>query len=164
MDVVGLIKKHLNIRFRELQTAEVVIVEAVDYTTWTCSVRPKARVDVHGVVQEMPVIMGVPIIVQKAGGSSILMPIKVHDVGTAVFSKHALDNILIDKSTVAISIPRSFDINDAIYIGGNFVESDTIPPVSEGELLIYHHTGAHIKFDNNGNVEIRANRIDFTEL
>jgi DnaJ-class molecular chaperone len=92
------------------------------------------------------------------------MPIKVGDIGTCIFSKHALDTLLINRDTVEITIPRNFDINDAMYIGGMFVGAEDIPVISDGELFIHHHTGSHIKFDNNGNLEIKAKKIDFTEL
>ena len=176
MDIVSLIKKHLNNRLRAFETTEIAMVEAVDYTTWTCSVRPKARVDVRGDVQDMPQIMDVPIAVPKAGESVIMLPIVVGDVGTVIFSKHALDNLLIDKNTTEITIPRSFDINDAIYIGGVFTGIDTIPPVAEGETLILNQSGSYIKFfengtmtiygngnmliQANGNMELKADRVD----
>jgi hypothetical protein len=163
-DIIGLIKKHLNTRFRELQTVEVVIVESVDYTTWKCSVRPKARIDVRGDVQDMPIIMNVPIAVQKAGDSVLLMPVKVNDICLCVFSKHALDNLLIDKQTNTVTIPRSFDINDCLLIAGVYTEMETVPQISESELLIHHQSGAHIHIDSSGNIEIKGKRIDFTEL
>jgi hypothetical protein len=75
-DIIGLIKKHLNTRFRELQTVEVVIVEDVDLTTMRCSVRPKPRINVRGGVQDMPIIMNAPISFQKSGDSVILVPPK----------------------------------------------------------------------------------------
>lgn len=167
-DIIGLIKKHLNNRFKELQTAEVVIVEAVDYTTWTCSVRPKAKIAVHGKVQEMPQIMSVPISVQKAGNSVILMPIKVGDVCLCVFSKYALDNLLIDHATNTITIPRMFDINDCILIAGVYTGMETVPAITEGETLVYNQSGSYIKFFENGNmkiyangnIEIKADRVD----
>ena len=151
-------------RFKELQTAEVVVVEAVDYNTWTCAVRPKARVDVRGNVQDMPIIMNVPIALQKAGNTSVMLPIKVGDVGVAIFSKHALDNLLIEKTTTTITIPRNFDINDAIYISGLYTGVETVPNVAEGEMLLHHESGSHIKFFANGNIEIKGNRVDINEL
>lgn len=168
MDVIGLIKKHLNLRFKELQTVEVVVVEAVDYNTWTCAVRPKARVDVCGDVQDMPQILGVPIAVQKAGNSVILMPIKVGDICLCVFSKHALDNLLIDKNTNTVTIPRMFDINDCLLISGLYTSVETVPVIAEDEMLIYNQSGSYIKFFENGNmkiyangnIEIKADRVD----
>lgn len=164
MDIIGLIKKHLNMRLASFQTTEVVIVESVDYTTWKCSVRPKPKIDVRGDVQDMPIILEVPIAVQKAGNSVILMPVKVGDIGICTFSKHAIDNLLIDFNTVEITIPRTFDLNDAIYIGGTFVEAEDIPSISSDEMLLYHRSGAYIKFDSSGNITIKGKTINMVEL
>lgn len=163
-DIIGLIKKHLNMRFRELQTVEIVVVEAVDLTTMRCSVRPKARINIRGNAQEMPTILSVPISFQKSGDSVLLIPPKVNDVGTVVFSKHALDTLLINRDTVEITIPRTFDINDCIYISGNYTEVEDIPSIAEGEMILQHESGSFIKFFANGNIEIKANRIDMNEL
>jgi hypothetical protein len=154
MGIIGLIKKHINARLRSLETVEIVMVESVCLETMTCAVRPKSKVDVYGNAVEMPQILEVPIMLQKSGDSVIMMPPKAGDVGTCVFSKYALDNLLIDKSTVVVSIPRNFNINDAIYIGGNFVESETIPSVSEGEYLIHHSSGSTITISSSGNISL----------
>lgn len=163
-DIISLIKKYVNLGFQTLETSEVVIVESVDLSVWTCSVRPKAKLNIVGKAIDAPIIMNIPIAVQKAGGSVILMPINVGDVGLCVFSKYALDNLLIDKETNSIKIPRTFDYNDAIYIGGLYTELDTIPSITEGEMLIKHESGSYIKFGVGGNIELKAKRIDFTEL
>ena len=171
MDIVGLVKKLLNARFRELETVEVVIVESIDYTTWTCSVRPKARVSAHGICQEMPIITEVSIAVQKSGDSVILMPVKVGDVCLCVFSKHALDNLLIDKNTNIVTIPRTFDINDCLLIAGLYTGVETVPVITEGETMIYNQSGSYIKFFENGNmkiyangnIEIQADRVDIND-
>lgn len=164
MDIIGLIKKHLAHRFKELQTVEVVIVESVDLATMKCSVRPKARIDVHGNVQDMPQILNVPIAFQKSGNSVMLVPPKVNDVGTVVFSKHALDTLLINRDTVEIMIPRTFDINDAIYISGLYTGVENVPSISPGEVILHHESGSYIKFFANGNIEIKANKVDINEL
>ena len=163
-DIIGLIKKHLNTRFRELQTVEVVIVDAVDLTTMKCSVRPKAKIDVRGSLQDFPTILNVPISFQKSGDSVLLIPPKVNDIGTVIFSKHALDTLLINRDTVEITIPRTFDINDCIYISGNYTEVEDIPSIAEGEMILHHESGSFIKFFANGNIEIKGNRVDINEL
>lgn len=163
-DIIGIVKKHINARLRSLQTTEVVIVEAVDLSTWTCAVRPKAKVDVRGNVQDMPQIMNVPISLQKSGNSVIMLPPKVNDVGVVIFSKYALDNLLVEKTTASVTIPRNFDINDAIYISGLYTGIETVPNISDGEMILHHESGSHIKFFANGNIEIKANRIDMNEL
>jgi len=162
-DIISLIKKYVNLRFNTLETSEVVIVESVDYTTWTCSVRPKAKMNMYGNTVDAPIIMNVPIAVQKTGDSVILMPVKVGDVCLCVFSKYALDNILIDKSTNRVKIPRTFDVNDCILIGGLYTEIDTVPTISEGEMLIHHKSGSYIKFDLDGKLYIHAKKIYMTE-
>ena len=153
-DLISIIKKYITLRLQVLETVEVVIVESVVLTTWTCSVRPKGKLNIVGKQTDAPIIMNIPIAVQKAGGSVILMPINVGDVGLCVFSKYALDNLLIDKATNAIKIPRTFDYNDAIYIGGLYTELDTIPSITEGEIIIHHHSGTQIKFTNDGKIYI----------
>lgn len=168
MDIIGLIKKYIEERFRRLETMEIVIITEVDYSTYTCSVRPKARVGVLGVPTEMPVIAGVPIAIQKSGGSSVLMPIRVGDVCVAIFSKHALDNLLVNREVTTVTIPRNFDINDCMVIAGVFIETEKVPNILDGEMLLKHESGSYIKFSSNGditihtagNIELKANRVD----
>ena len=155
MDIIGLIKKHINSRLVSLQTTEIVIVESVDYATWTCSVRPKAKINVRGDVQDMPTILEVPMMMQKAGDSVLLMPIKVADIGLCVFSKNAIDTLLINRDTVELTIPRSFNINDAIYIGSLYTEMDTVPTISEGDMLWYQKSGSYIKFSSADELSIQ---------
>jgi hypothetical protein len=112
----------------------------------------------------MPQILNVPISFQKSGDSVLLIPPKVNDIGVAIFSKHALDNLLIEKTTTTITIPRNFDINDAIYISGLYTGVETVPSVAEGEMLLHHESGSFIKFFANGNIEIKGNRVDINEL
>ena len=154
MDIIRLIKKHITKRFDALETSQIVIVESINYENYTCSVRPKTKVDVRGDVQDRPIIMGIPILVQKSGNSAILIPPTVGDIGTVIFSKYAIDNILIDASTNSVTIPRSFDINDAIYIGGNYTGLETVPTIAEGEMILHHHSGTAIKFTNDGKIYI----------
>lgn len=142
---------------------EIVTVESVDYVTWTCSVRPKAKINVQGNVSDAPIITNVPIAVQKAGDSVILLPIKVGDVCLCVFSKHAIDTLLIDEDTVEIKIPRTFDLSDCLLIAGNFTGLDTIPTIAEGEMLIQHESGSYIKFDADGKLYLHAKKIYMTE-
>ena len=155
MDIIGLIKKHINARLVSLQTTEIVIVESVDYATWTCSVRPKAKINVRGEVQDMPIILEVPMMMQKAGDSVLLMPIKAADIGVCVFSKNAIDTLLINRDTVELTIPRSFNINDAIYIGSLYTEMDTVPTISEGDMLWYQKSGSYIKFSSADELSIQ---------
>ena len=154
MDVVGLIKKHINARLRSLETMEVVIVESVDLSAWTCAVRPKAKVNVYGNVQDMPQIMSVPIALQKSGGSVVMLPPEVGDVGVVVFSKCALDSLLINKDTVEITIPRTFDINDCVYISGLYTGVENVPSIASGEMLLHHESGSTIKIDSSGNISM----------
>ena len=170
-------------RLQRLHTTEIVIVEEVDYTTWTCSVRPKARIDVQGTIMDMPVISGVPMSAPKAGDSVILMPAEIGDICLCVFSKHAIDNMLLDHATNSITIPREFDINDCILVSGLYTQMETVPTVLKGEILIKnqsgshlkffangdmemkeHTSGAYMKFSTDGNIEIKATRVDINEL
>lgn len=154
MDVVSLIKKHITHRLQSLETVQIVIVEAVDYENYTCSVKPKAKANVRGKVFDLPIITGVPIAMQKSGGSVILVPPKVGDIGIVIFSKNALDTLLINRDTVSILIPRNFDITDAIYAGGLYTGLETVPTIAEGEMILHHESGTAIKFTTDGKIYI----------
>lgn len=151
MDIIALIKKYITLRLNSLETIQVVKVEAVDYETYTCSVIPKTKI---GTGEDMPIITGVPIAAQKSGKSVILLPPKVGDIGVVVFSKYAINNLLVNTDTVEIVLPRTFSINDAIYIGGAFTGVDIIPTIVEGEMILHHHSGTQIKFANDGKIYI----------
>jgi len=154
MDIIGLIKKHISKRLNSLETVQVVIVESVNYTTMKCSVRPKAKVNVSGTMQDRPIILNVPTAFQKSGDSVILLPPTVGDICVCVFSKYALDNLTIDKSTNSITIPRMFNINDCLLISGLFTGIETVPTIAEGEMILHHHSGSAIRFSNDGKIYI----------
>ena len=154
MDIVGLIKKHISKRLNSLETVQVVTVESVDYTSMRCSVRPKTKATISGTAKDRPIILNVPIAFQKSGDSVILLPPTVGDVGVVIFSKFALDHLLINPDTVEITIPRTFSINDAMYVGGLYLDTDTLPTIAEGEMLLHHHSGTEIRFTNDGKIYI----------
>jgi hypothetical protein len=166
MKVTELIENGIEKRMEAIWTAIPAIVVKIDLATMHCDVRPKMKVTNPQTEQleELPILQGVPISFQKGAGSVLLMPPEVGDVILVLFSKYALDNMLKDKQTVDHDDVRRFSIDDCVIVSGLYTSIDTIPALSTGEMGLFHKSGSCIKFSASGNIELKAPRIDFTEL
>lgn len=159
-DFPTLVNAMISRQLDTLWTCVPAIIISVDYTHHTCSIRPKAKSS----QSELPILEDVPIAVMAMGdGSMIITALKKGDVVLVLFSKYALTELMKDRNTAIPDVPRAFDINDAIVVAGLFMTIDKVPAYSSGDLLIHHKSGAHIKIDALGNIEIKGRTINFVQ-
>ena len=166
MKSTELINKGIENRLDSLWTAIPAIVISVDYSSLTCSVQPKVKLQnpTSEELEDLPIIQDVPIACQKSGDSVLLMLPEVGDTILIMFTKYALDNLLKDSQTADPNNVRRFSINDCIVVGGLHTSIDTVPTIASGEAMFYHSSGGFLKFDIDGNLEIKAKTIDFTKI
>ena len=166
MKATELINLIIDQRLESLWTAIPANVISVDYSTLTCSVQPKTKLinASSEELEDLPIIQDVPISFQKSGGSVLLMLPEVGDVVIVMFTKYALDNLLKDYQTADPDNVRRFSINDCIVVGGLHTSIESVPTIASEETMLYHSSGGFLKFDIDGNLEIKAKTIDFTKI
>ena len=166
MKSTELINKGIENRLDSLWTAIPATVVSVDYSTLTCSVQPKVKLQNPSSeeLEDLPIIQGVPIACQKSGDSVLLMPPVVGDVVLVLFTKYALDNLLKDDQTADPNNVRRFSINDCIVAGGLHTSIDTVPTIAAEETMLYHRSGAYIKIDSDGDITIHGKTVNITKL
>ena len=166
MKSTELINKGIDKRLEALWTAVPAKVVSVDYSTLTCSVQPKIKLQNPSSeeLEDLPIIQDVPIACQKSGDSVLLMPPEVGDTILIMFTKYALDNLLKDSQTSDSNNVRRFSINDCIVVGGLHTSIDTVPTIASEETILYHKSGAYIKIDSDGDITIHGKTINFTKL
>ena len=161
MGIVALVKRLIADALNSVSTAEVVVIQTVSDDHKYCSVMPK-RLMHDGT--NSPIIKHVPILYQRSGDSVILIPPKIGDVGLVITNKFALDTLLIDNGANPLNSSRQFSINDILYVGGLATEISSFPTIGDGEIIIYHASGAYIMVDATGNIEIKGKTIKMVDL
>lgn len=125
-------------------------VVTYDPITQSCSVQPliKERVeDETGEwqLERLPVIPGVPVCFPRGGGMHLTFPISIGDTGLVVFSDASLDTWLSEGGEVDPGEPRSFGINDAVFLPG-------MRPFKGGVPV----SNAHVSIGADGGEEFKA--------
>ncbi|MCK5217562.1 MAG: hypothetical protein KAJ93_07220 [Methanosarcinales archaeon] len=166
MKSTELINKGIENRLDSLWTAIPAKVVSINYSTLTCSVQPKVKLQNTSSeeLEDLPIVQDVPIACQKSGDSVLLMPPEVGDTILIMFTKYALDNLLKDYQTSYPNNIRRFSINDCIVVGGLHTSIDTVPTIASEETMLYHKSGAYIKIDSDGDITIHGKTVNFTKL
>lgn len=162
----ALVNAIISQRLEAMWTAIPAVVTKTNLTTMKCDVMPKMKLENPQTeeLEELPIILDVPVAFQKTAGSVLIMPPEVGDVVLVLFSKYALDNLLKDVQTADHDDVRRFDIGDALIIAGLHISTDTIPAMGTGDILLQHKSGAYLKFDSAGNLTIYAKTINLNEM
>lgn len=127
-----LVDKIISRRLEAMWTCIPAIVDSVNHTNYTCSIRPKVKID----SAELPIIPDVPILAMKGGSSVILMPVAAGDIVLALFSKYALTELLKDKNPADHKDVRRFSIDDAMVLPGLFTSVDSVPAHDSSKVCI----------------------------
>lgn len=120
-------------------------------------VRSNSIVDIQPLLQRkytdgklvnMPIIQNVPISHPRGKDYWIKLPIKVDDVGTALFSERSLDTWIVKGGFVDPNDPRTHDLSDAMFIPGLYPTTDIVPGAADD--LIVHNGKAEMKIQKPG--------------
>ena len=150
------VREQIDYRLRNFWTCIPAIIREIDYEKLRCKVQIKVKpTDI-----EPPIIAEVPFALQKGKDCTIIPDYAVGDVVLVVFSRYALDKILIDKEVRDPEIKRQFAISDAIIVGGLFVKNDDIPQKDdERDFTIIRKTDSgfsQIILKENGDILLKT--------
>jgi hypothetical protein len=146
-------------KLEEINTVSFGIVTQVDLSKMRCNVKLKHRI--HGNEIEL---FDVPLAVQKFSDSALIIAPKEGDIVLVLFSKYELEEQIKNREIVDVNELLKFNLNHACVIAGIFTAVDSLPSMNEDEILIWHKSGAYIKFKQDGSLEIKAKRVDFNKL
>jgi len=154
------IRDMIQYRLQSLWTAVPGIIVDINHTTLRCQVKVKLTMEFdNGEIRKTPIIADVPIAFQKGKDAVVIPDYAVGDVVLLVFSRYALDKLLIDKDIRDPVFKRQFTIDDAIIVGGFFTEDDTIPQKDEErDFTILRKTDngiSQIILKENGDIVIK---------
>jgi len=145
-------------RIGRINSISLGVISKVNLATWSADVRLKMK------IQDQTIeIVNVPIALQTFAAGAVHIAPAVNDVVVIGFSKHELKKQLRNRDIVTVNELVLHNMNHAIILTGVHVESDAIPVVAPGEILIGHKSGSFIKFKENGDLELTASHIILTE-
>lgn len=152
------IRKLVDIKLDNLNTVALGIVTQVDLSKMRCNVKLKHKIQGNEIE-----LFDVPIALQKFRGSVIIAAPHEGDVVLVLFSKYELEEQLKNREPVDVNELFKFNLNNAVVIAGIYTSLDAIPQVNDEEILIWHRTGAYIKFMSDGGIEIRGKYVNIRE-
>ena len=148
------VRKLIDERLASVNSVAVGVITKVNLVAWRADVRLKSK------IQDCEIeLANVPIGLQSFAAGAVHIAPAVGDVVIVGFSKHELQKQLRNRDVVAVNELVLHNINHAIILTGVYVETDAIPAVAAGEILIRHKSGSSIKFSANGEIEIYATKI-----
>lgn len=152
------IKKLVDIKLDNINTVALGVVTRVDLSKMRCNVKLKHKIQDNEIE-----LFDVPIALNRFYGSAIIITPKEGDIVLVLFNKYELDEQLKNRDVVNVNELLKFNLNYAIVIAGVYTSIDAIPHVSNEEILIWHRSGAYIKFFSDGSIEIRAKSVNIRE-
>ena len=149
--MIDKISKLIDVKLDNINTVALGIITSVDLTKFRCNVKLKHKIQ----GQEIE-LFDVPIALPKFNDCVIAIAPKEGDVVLVVFSKYELEEQLKNREPVDVNELLRFNINNAIIIAGVYTQVDSIPSISQDEILILHKSGNYIKFQQDGKIIIKG--------
>ncbi len=148
----------------ELNTNFPAEIVAYDYKTQMADVQPLVkRHYADGTDLEYPIIPNVPVMMPRAGGAMLKLPVKEGDTVLLVCSKPSLENWLSEGGMSTQNTTKQFQLIDAIAIVGLYPFTEESPATEEDGLeLIYG--GTRIVIKANGDIELGVGEENLKRL
>ncbi|MFC3227325.1 Gp138 family membrane-puncturing spike protein [Marinibaculum pumilum] len=131
-------------------------VVTYDHARQKASVRPLvSRAYADGLVDDAPIIEGVPVIWPRSGGASLTFPVQAGDGVLILWCDIDIERWLQFGGSQPAADLRQHDWNDAVCVPGLYSFAE--PSLSENNddvLLI--HGGSTVRLRGNGDIEIDA--------
>lgn len=151
MNFADPVKSIIEQRVAKVNTIAIGKITKVNLAAWRADVRLKSK------IQDCEIeIANVPIGLQTFAAGAVHIAPAVDDVVIVGFSKHELQKQLKNRDVVTVNELVLHNVNHAIILTGVHVETDAIPAVAAGEILIGHRSGSFIKFHNDGRIELHT--------
>lgn len=112
------IEEIVEIRARRLHTAQPGEIETYDPTKSKATVRLSVRHRVNGTEVDYPILVEVPVVMPRAGGFNISMPLKKGDGVLVIFAERSLENWVAAGAVSDTGGNRAHDLSDAVAIPG----------------------------------------------
>lgn len=143
-------------------TALPGIIDAIDFSTMTCTVQPAIQAvvtDSLGVMSavDLPQLLDVPIVFPKGGGFLVTMPLAVGDEVLVVFSSRCIDAWFQSGDVQQAMEARMHDLSDGFAIPGPYSlpELSGVAAVSETDLQIRNEAGTtSVSVGADGNIKL----------
>ena len=160
-----------NISF-QLRVAVPAIIKTFDAEKQTVTAIPAIRekLNINGDVDfyEIPALLDVPIVLPRAGGYGLTLPIQPGDECLVVFADNCIDSWWQSGDIQNPIGKRSHDLSDGFALLGCWSQPNVIPNYSTTTLQMRNDAGtAYIEIDGNninivasGNITINGARID----
>ncbi len=142
-----------------INSLDVGIISRVNLDTWTASVRLKHRRQGREIE-----LQGVPIAPQRYGAGSLWIAPAVGDVVLVAYTRYDLREQLKNRNVVDVNEQITCHPAHALVIAGLVPQTDPVPAVPDGGILLQHQSGAAIEIDADGNMTIRAKHVSFQEI
>ena len=151
------IQNALRAEMLEIHTMLPARVEKYDSNTQKASVSPLLKKKyIDGEIVQLPVINDIPVQWPSGGDAFIHMPLKVGDIGMAVFAERSLDKWLSgDGGFVVPDDPRHHNLTDAVFIPGISTFSQAFP-VPNPDNLTVKNNNIVIELDPSGKIKIEG--------
>lgn len=157
-----------------LRVASPGIIESFDPATQTVSVKLAIRERVGnetGVVQDLqlPLLVDVPIVIPRAGGFCLTLPIKTGDECLVIFSDTCIDAWFSNGGVQAQLENRRHDLSDGFAILGTWSQPNKVPNYNSSAMCLRseHLDGqgrfASITIDEENNITMVAKNINSSQ-
>ncbi len=155
--IAAALKTILDKKTRQIETTLVGIVLGVDKDLWLIDVQLK-----HKIMGKTVVLKQVPIGFPSFNGCRIVTTPKIGDVVLLTCTKYDLMSQIRDENPIDeyLDIGPVFSAGNAIAITALVTDVEERIQLNDNEMTILHNTGSYIKFKANGNIEIKAPRVD----
>lgn len=150
------IKTLIEQRIQKVNTLSVGVLKKVDLARW------RADVQLKYTIQGVPLnLTDVPIALQSFKTGALHIAPTAGDVVLVGFSKYEIQKQLRNRDIVPVNELVLHNLAHAVILGGIHTESDTVPTLQAGEILISHKSGTYLKFCENGDLETNAPHLNF---
>lgn len=135
-------------------------IEKFDGVTMKADVTPLVRVkNAAGELEEVSMLIEVPVSFVKAGPFVIRPPYKQGDIVLVVFADSDIENVLLSGDTSNPNSTRSHSLDDAIVVGGIMPFTTRLPEEHLDDLIIAKDDfTAKIVLSEDGSIEIKSDK------
>lgn len=135
------------------------IIQNFDAKTQTVTVKPALREhiikeDFSKQWEDLPLLLDVPIVIPRAGGYSLTLPVKTGDECLIIFLDSCIDAWFSFGGVQNQIEKRRHDLSDAVAILGIYSQPDVIPNYSTDSVQLRSDNG-------NSYIDLKENEINF---